>query len=90
MFFRSKRREKRGADVLRQAPALAARAPDRVSRQREAWRRAAASVIRAWNEWTAADSSKRSELYRRYTCALDEEEQAAARLERALSDSVLS
>jgi hypothetical protein len=59
---------------------------DRVSPQREAWRRAAQSVTRTWSEWSAADSRRRSELYRRYTSALDEEEQAAATLERLLSD----
>jgi hypothetical protein len=60
--------------------------PDRVSPQREAWRRAAQSVTRTWSEWSAADSRRRSELYRRYTSALDEEEQAAATLERLLTD----
>jgi hypothetical protein len=60
---------------------------DPVSPQREAWRRAAQSVTRTWSEWSAAaDSRRRSELYRRYTSALDEEEQAAATLEQLLSD----
>jgi hypothetical protein len=59
---------------------------DRVSPQREAWRRAAQSVTRTWSEWSAADSRRRSELYSRYTSALDEEEEAAATLERFLTD----
>jgi hypothetical protein len=58
------------------------------SAQREAWRRAAQSVTRAWSEWSAAaaDSRRRPELYRRYTSALDEEEQAAAALQELESD----
>jgi hypothetical protein len=60
---------------------------DRLSPQREAWRRAAQSVTRTWSEWSAAaDSRRRSELYRRYISALDEEEQAAATLEQLLND----
>ena len=57
------------------------------SPQREAWRRAAQSVTRAWSEWSAADSRRRSdELYGRYLSALDEEEQAAAALQQSQSD----
>jgi hypothetical protein len=56
-----------------------------VSPQREAWRRAAQSVTRAWSEWSAADRRSRAELYRRYLSALDEEEQAAAALQEWLS-----
>ena len=40
-------------------------------------------MTRAWNEWLAASSDQRAELYRRYTSALAEEELAAADLERA-------
>lgn len=56
------------------------------SPQREAWRRAAQSVTRTWSEWSAADGRRRSELYRRYMSALDEEEQAAAALQESQSD----
>ena len=69
-----------------EAPVSREVATDRVSPQREAWRRAAQSVTRTWSEWQAADSRRRSELYTRYTSALDEEEQAAATLERLLTD----
>lgn len=60
------------------------------SPQREAWRRAAQSVTRTWSEWSAADSRRRSELYRRYISALDEEEQAAAALQQLSDDEHLS
>ena len=60
------------------------------SPQRDAWRRAAQSVTRAWCEWSAApDSRRRSELYRRYISALDEEEQAAAELQQVSDDERL-
>jgi hypothetical protein len=39
-------------------------------------------VSRAWNEWLAADSSRRPDVYRRYLSALAAEERAAAELER--------
>jgi hypothetical protein len=48
----------------------------------ETWRRSAQKVRRTWSEWLAADGRARCELYQRYTCALGEEEHAAARLER--------
>ena len=58
-----------------------------LSLQREAWRRAAQSVTRAWSEWSAeADGRRRSELYSRYMTALDEEERAAAALQQMQSD----
>lgn len=75
-----------GAEV----PASHEATTDRLSPQREAWRRAAQSVTRTWSEWSAADNRRRSELYRRYTSALDEEEQAAVALERLLSDDAVT
>jgi hypothetical protein len=42
-------------------------------------------VTRTWNEWLAANSRERTELYRRYLCALAEEERAARELERAIN-----
>jgi hypothetical protein len=50
------------------------------------WRCAAQKTARAWNEWLAAGGSERPERYHCYVCALAEEEQAAAELERG-SDS---
>lgn len=73
-----------------EVPATREATPDHVSPAREAWRRAAQSVTRTWSEWSAADSRRRSELYRRYTSALDEEEQAAAQLARLLQDDARS
>jgi hypothetical protein len=50
-----------------------------------AWRCAAQKATRAWNEWLAADGCARPERYRCYVCALAEEEQAAAELERTIN-----
>jgi hypothetical protein len=50
-----------------------------------AWRSAAQKARRSWNEWLAADSRERPELYRCYVCALAEEEQAAVAIERAVN-----
>jgi hypothetical protein len=52
------------------------------SREWLAWWRSAQTVSRAWNEWLAADSSRRPGIYRRYLSALAAEERAAAELER--------
>jgi hypothetical protein len=51
-------------------------------RAKLAWWRSAQRVSRAWNEWLAADSSRRPDIYRRYLSALAAEERAAAQLER--------
>jgi hypothetical protein len=50
-----------------------------------AWRFAAQKTTRAWNEWLAADSRERPELYHCYVCALAQEEQAAVAIERAVN-----
>jgi hypothetical protein len=42
-------------------------------------------VTRTWYEWLAASSRERAELYRRYICALAEEERAATELELAIN-----
>jgi hypothetical protein len=54
---------------------------ERRSPQWLAWRRAAQTVRRAWNEWSAADPFDRDGLYSRYTAAAAAEERAAAELE---------
>jgi hypothetical protein len=52
----------------------------------QSWRCCAQKVTRSWNEWLAAvDGRDRVELYRRYVSALDDEEHAAAEIERAIS-----
>ena len=86
MFFGPKKKNTGEQDAATQGDRRIGQATDRASRQREAWRRAAQSVTRTWSEWSAADCRRRSELYGRYMSALDAEELAAARLERALSD----
>jgi hypothetical protein len=55
------------------------------SRQWLAWRREAQRVNRAWNEWSAADPRDQGEMYRRYTLAVTAEDEAAAELQRAVS-----
>jgi hypothetical protein len=45
-------------------------------------------VTRAWNEWLAGDRRRMPELYRRYTSALEAEEQAASALEVAIGGRV--
>jgi hypothetical protein len=50
-----------------------------------AWRSAAQKTTRGWNEWLAADSRERSELFHCFVCALAEEEQAAVAIERAIN-----
>jgi hypothetical protein len=52
--------------------------------QWRAWRRAAQKATRAWNEWLAADSRERPELYHHYVLALAEEEQAAVEVARGV------
>lgn len=49
--------------------------------QWQAWRLSAQNVTRSWNEWLAAGSRQRDDLYDRYVCALAEEERAAIALE---------
>lgn len=85
-MFGWRNRGKGGEGVTLGGEHLSCENADRASPQRETWRRAAQTVTRTWSEWSAADGRKRSELYRRYTSALDEEEQAASKLERLLSD----
>jgi hypothetical protein len=55
------------------------------SRQMTVWRRSAADVTRAWSEWLTAADREGGERYRRYVCALAEEERAAGELERAIN-----
>ncbi len=54
---------------------------ERRSPQWVAWQRAAQTVRRAWNEWSAAAPFDREGLYKRYTAAAAAEERAAAELE---------
>lgn len=85
MLFGSKKRE-RDNGLTARAGQTSREAVGCASPQREAWRRAAQRVTRTWNEWSAADGSRRSELYRRYISALDEEESAAGRLQLLVGD----
>ena len=86
MLFGPKKRNGGVDDALTQGDPVVGQPADPVAWQRDAWRRAAQSVTRTWSEWSAADGRRRSELYGRYRSALEAEELAAARLERALSD----
>jgi hypothetical protein len=61
------------------------RGQERPSHQLMAWRRSADGVVRAWNEWLAADGRDGSAHYRRYVSCLAEEARAAGEFERALS-----
>jgi hypothetical protein len=85
MFFGSRnRRESAGGVPHPRDPAPSQTAEPELVPWR-AWRCAAQTATRAWNEWLAADGQERSELYRRYVCALAEEEQAAVELERTVN-----
>ncbi|MGO9971603.1 MAG: hypothetical protein ACLP01_01985 [Solirubrobacteraceae bacterium] len=82
MFFGSKKRSEPdhgGSNPSRHAGDTAG---TRQSREWDAWRRSAQKAKRAWNEWLAADRRARAELWRCYISAADEEERAAAKLER--------
>ena len=90
MLLGSKHKEQGAEGLALRGKRVSGEAADRAWTQREAWRRAAQTVTRTWSEWTATDRRKRSDLYRRYTAALDEEEVAAARLARLLTDDTYS
>jgi hypothetical protein len=82
MIFNPKKRAKPG-DAIANLKAVSGNAAS-VGKSREwlAWWRSAQTVRRSWNEWLAADSSRRPDIYHRYLSALAAEERAAAELER--------
>jgi hypothetical protein len=83
MFFKSKQRpEPVGGDSYVR-DVFGDAAWDGKSREWLAWWRSAQRVSRAWNEWLAADSSRRPDTYHHYLSALAAEERAAAELERS-------
>jgi hypothetical protein len=82
VFFRSKKRTKPVDDVLDLRDLDAHTAWGEKSGEWLAWWRSAQRVSRAWNEWLAADSRRRPDIYGRYLSALAAEERAAAELER--------
>jgi len=84
MFFRSRKRRTSGGGVSPTSDPAGSEAGKRQSQQWDTWRCAAQKVTRAWNEWLAAGSRERPELYRCYVCALVEEAQAAAELEHTV------
>jgi hypothetical protein len=84
MFFGSRKRRTSAGGVSHPSdPAPRQTAEAEVVPWR-AWRCATQKTTRAWNEWLAAGGGERTELYRRYVCALTEEEQAAVAIERAV------
>jgi hypothetical protein len=83
MFFGSRKQRKSAAGVSHPSAPIPSQAAEPELVPWSAWRSAAQKATRAWNEWLAADGQERSELYHCYVCALAEEEQAAAELERA-------
>jgi hypothetical protein len=82
MIWKSKRCGKPVDGVPELVNASGAVAGGGKSREWLAWWRSAQTVNRAWNEWLAADSNRRPDIYRRYLLALAAEERAAAELER--------
>jgi hypothetical protein len=78
MFFGSRKRQKSAGGASHLSDPAANESGERQSWQWQMWRRSAQAVTRAWNEWLAANSAERPELYRRYVSALDGEERAAA------------
>jgi hypothetical protein len=82
MIFKSKKRAKPVDGVPDLMDVSRTVACGGKSREWLAWWRSAQTVSRAWNEWLAADSSRRPGIYRRYLSALAAEERAAAELER--------
>ena len=85
MFFGSGKRHETASRASRPSDPGANAIEGRQSLQWHTWRRSAQTVTRTWHEWLAANSRERTELYRRYLCALAEEERAATELERALN-----
>jgi hypothetical protein len=81
-MFRPPRRAQRVDGIADRRDASGDAAWRARSREWRAWWRSAQRVSRAWNEWLAADSSRRPDVYRRYLSALAAEERAAAELER--------
>ena len=82
MFFGSKKRRKYTNDASHPSEPADNEVGKRHSRQWHAWRRSAQKVTRTWHEWLAADRCDDAEFYRRYTCALDQEERAAVEIEQ--------
>ena len=48
------------------------------------WRRSAQRVTPAWNAWLVAEGRDRGVRYRAFVAALDDEERAAAEIERMI------
>jgi hypothetical protein len=85
MFFGSRKRHTPAGGVPHPSDPAPSQTPESQFVPWRIWRRAAQKTTRAWNEWLAADGRDRPERYHRYICALTEEEQAAAELERAVN-----
>ena len=85
MFFGSRKRHKTATGASHPKELCGNEAVDRQSRQWQTWRLSAQTVTRTWHEWLAANSRERTELYRRYICALAEEERAATELEHTVN-----
>lgn len=81
-MFTPKKRARRAEGIAHPRDAFGHAASGGRSREWLAWWRSAQRVTRAWNEWLAADGSRRPDVYRRYVSALAAEERAAAELER--------
>jgi hypothetical protein len=82
MIFKSNKRAKPVEAVTNLEDAYGNAASAGRSREWLAWWRSAQKVSRSWNEWLAADNSRRPDIYHRYLSALAAEERAAAELER--------
>jgi hypothetical protein len=85
MFFGSRKRHQTASRALHPSDLGADVMEGRQSPQWHTWKRSAQTVTRTWHEWLAANGRERTELYRRYLCALAEEERAATELERAIN-----
>jgi hypothetical protein len=85
MFFGSRKWRKSAGGASHPGDPASHQMAEPHSEQWDAWRFAAQSTTRAWNEWLAADGRERPELYRSYVCALAKEEQAAVAIARSVS-----
>jgi hypothetical protein len=85
MLFGSRKRRKSDGGVSHPSDPARSQLAEPEFVQWRAWRCAAQKATRAWNQWLAADGRERPERYRAYVSALDEEEQAAGELERAVN-----
>jgi hypothetical protein len=84
MFFGSRKRHQSAGGVPHPSDSAPSQMAELEFVPWHAWRCAAQKATRAWNEWLAADDRERRERYHCYICALAEEEQAAAELERGV------